>query len=902
MTNLRNQDIEHLWLVQPVESVERDVSSSLMDPDVHNAALLGVNASFIMTTNEGSMLSSRSSLRSLANVGRPSSRAYIESLNERIAALEHALKEKDPRSEAVAGIDQQRASDDPSTIPNMISLEVDATRAQTRDLDEHQEDAITDFDATDGHSPPSNLSMPGNETMVNKLLSTRGHLSFDQLSGRLRYFGPTTNCHVHSNLHAQNEQAQRQALEQQRRTQKVINTLPVDTHDYLMDCFWKYYNTVIHVVHRAAFEDGREHGGQFYSGYLHVCILALGFRKADKSRPDIMRISLPNRESTLHQAAKFMLDYEIEQPTGILMIAALLLLGDLECGVGRDNLGWLYAGMANRLCFDIGLHLDRSNSGVPQQEIEIGRMTLFACVIYDQYWALFLGRPTGLKSSDLETYNLTEKFVKLGKCLPAGSDKSTETQVYESLLDLMEIAGRITEIDASRLDDNVNPNHHVFVLMANLNRELEIWYTRLPKALQWTPENVQSAPFSFFLLHQQYHVTMILLHRPFAKYGDAQPPTFENTDDYIPQPNIHLSSMSRTICTQHAVRVARIFWQHRQRFNTKQIFVTGLQHAGTAAIALVAALASLKDSSSRDANMHYLETLAAALEDMTETYQPAEQMSAVLQAVIMELKATLHQPNPRKVVPARRESSIDDDLLRTGSSKRHQSFRATSPRGLPRNTTPHPHPNATPPLHETEATPMSTTTTHMHPQTGLDGFVIINPQTDTSNLDGAWRSLSNANTSALDYSMFASNRSLNMHSNTTISTSQNSAWMGAETPAMSPPPSSHTFIFQPSDYQDHRPPNQALGTHNHDLDFLSLLPSDRSGFDGFRGTDGKYPLSPAPTVVQTSAFTARSSTEGIKPPVLRNDSASSKAPGSAARTMADLQGLLDKMRGSSQPS
>ena len=50
-------------------------------------------------------------------------------------------------------------------------------------------------------------------------------------------------------------------------------------------------------------------------------------------------------------------------------------------GVLRANLG---AGMANRLCFDIGLHLDCQNDGLPEKEIQIRYMTLFACVIYDK--------------------------------------------------------------------------------------------------------------------------------------------------------------------------------------------------------------------------------------------------------------------------------------------------------------------------------------------------------------------------------------------------------------------------------------------------------------------------------------------------------------------------------------
>src|ERR1700750_3028265 len=101
--------------------------------------------------------------------------------------------------------------------------------------------------------------------------------------------------------------------------------------------------------------------------------------------------------------------------------------------------------MYSRIAFDIGLHLDTRLSGLPEREVEIRRMTLWACVIYDKYWALFLGRPTSMKSSDLEVYHLAKHFERLGTCLPAGPEKALETQIYEALLDLMELAGKITE-------------------------------------------------------------------------------------------------------------------------------------------------------------------------------------------------------------------------------------------------------------------------------------------------------------------------------------------------------------------------------------------------------------------------------------------------------------------------
>jgi hypothetical protein len=219
------------------------------------------------------------------------------------------------------------------------------------DPTEHNESPPNDADSA---GSPSMLPPPKKDGMVNRLLSTRGHLSFDQLSGRLRYFGPTTNCHVHSEFGNPMEAAHEQS-EQARRADKIIRSLPLETYDYLMELFWQCYNPVIHVLHQEAFNEDRDMGRtQFYSGFLHVCVLAMGFRFADKNRADVKKIALPQMESTLHREAKYMLDHELERPGGIPSVVALLLLGDLECGVGRDNLGWLYGGMAVRLAFDIG--------------------------------------------------------------------------------------------------------------------------------------------------------------------------------------------------------------------------------------------------------------------------------------------------------------------------------------------------------------------------------------------------------------------------------------------------------------------------------------------------------------------------------------------------------------------
>lgn len=713
---------------------------------------------------------------------RPVSKAYVTQLQERIQELEGALRDQqaqqqnneDSHHDLSAGDGSQQQQTDATdfalmTLPSPEqAFRHPSTPSESSSSKSPSDSSISQQNGTNKTSPT-----------VHKLLSTKGHLSFDQLAGRLRYFGPTTNCHIHSEITGQSEESRRQAKEQERRTQRVLSSLPESTHDYLMDLFWQYYNSVIHVIHRQAFEEGRDAGGvgPFYSGFLHICILATGYRFADKQRSDMVGISLSGRESTLHREAKYMLDYELERPGGIPSIAALLLLGDLEVGCGRDNVGWLYSGMAYRLCFDIGLHLDRSDSGISQKDIEIGRMTLWACVVYDRYWALFLGRPTALKPDDLEIYELSDQFGRLGTCQPAGEEKSIETQIYEALIELMELASKITEIMDKMSNKSGNPDRLACIRMSALDRELERFYARLPPSLQYTAENIQTAPFSFFLLYQQYYSTIILLHRQFARYDDIVDNGDEDGLRYRDTTS-HLSALSRATCTNAAGRIAQIYWQHRQRFDSRKIFVTGLQHAGNAATALVAAIASSNDRVANDKNMRYLECLTAALKDMSETYQPAERMASVLEVVLLELQDLHPEQRLSSTVPARRGSSADREQeplftpFKKGSSSRARAGAAP----LPTISQSMPFTGYEPlnSSHPVMPSPAPTSQVRLEKSIGYgptrDDFVVVDG--DQSNADGSWATFSGSDPFAMDVGMVAQATPAPFRS----------VWAGAETP------------------------------------------------------------------------------------------------------------------------
>ena len=113
-----------------------------------------------------------------------------------------------------------------------------------------------------------------------------------------------------------------------------------------MDLFWACHNSVIHLVHLEEFyQDQEDTKAEYYSLFLHLTMLAVGVRYADKTRPDIQRLFIPGSDrSTLHEKAITMAKDKLEKPGGISSIQAFQLLGALEYHNGMESTGWLYTG------------------------------------------------------------------------------------------------------------------------------------------------------------------------------------------------------------------------------------------------------------------------------------------------------------------------------------------------------------------------------------------------------------------------------------------------------------------------------------------------------------------------------------------------------------------------------
>ncbi|KAK1585214.1 fungal-specific transcription factor domain-containing protein [Colletotrichum navitas] len=524
------------------------------------------------------------------------------------------------------------------------------------------------------------LPETGVESVVQRLLSTNGTYSFDQLAGQLRFFGPTSNPRV-PQTEPTDDSVCREPPEQVRQAENVIRSLTGPTHDYLMNNFWTHYNSVLKVVHRETFESSREsQDPKFYSPFLHVSMLAMGFRFADPGREDTERVALGNRESSLHREAQRMLEVVLERSGGIPSVQALLLLSDLECGVGRDYTGWMYAGMAIRLAFDIGLHVDSRENGIDEHETDVRHTVMRACVVYDRYWALFLGRPTSIKNQDIG-FDLLSRGCSQKLASPRGRPGHPNTandaaEIYDYLVELMGLAGCILETgdkrqarDALQMGGGEGENN-AYTYAVDLHRRLQKWYIRLPEHLRWKPANIKHAPLGYFLLHQQYHVSMILLHRPWAMHTEngsddkstGPYSTPDSSSASIGPLNQHLNhppetksphvdmepgrtASSRRICDFHATSVAKIFWQHRQKFDGTKIVITAVQHAVTAAVTLIAAAAYHQNDSDRRKYLTHLDILKSAISDMGRAYEPAASMEALLKVVLKRLRSNIGSPS-----------------------------------------------------------------------------------------------------------------------------------------------------------------------------------------------------------------------------------------------------------------
>ncbi|KAK0391456.1 hypothetical protein NLU13_0957 [Sarocladium strictum] len=446
-------------------------------------------------------------------------------------------------------------------------------------------------------------------------------IRFDLASGRVRYFGSTTHMNVLTKVSASKGPARRQ--ESHWPIALILKDLSPTTHDYLMDLFWEFSNSVIRLVDREAFYRDQESGGlEYYSTFLHLAMLGTGFRYADKSRPDIQRLVLSeNVTSTIHEKTKALGRQEIERPGGIPSIQALQLLSGLEFCCGNDDTGWMFSGICFRMVYDAGLHIDHSCLGISPRDTQIRDMVLWASLTADRLWSLYLGRPTTLKLADISPNCLSYVFDPSDPSDPAVRQKPLVTRVYEALLQMMERVGQLCDLRGPRPTRSADS----CLQLAAIGQQLRDWYTELPRDLQWSDSPGPDMPLSYFLLHTQYHAALILIHRQFIHINET------NVADGL---DAHFKSICRATCASSAESIAVILEEYRARFELSQVYGTAVQHAGTAATAMMGEVVLQADPVERARLVRILSSLRITVGLMSKNYRGAGLMVSIIDRFI----------------------------------------------------------------------------------------------------------------------------------------------------------------------------------------------------------------------------------------------------------------------------
>jgi hypothetical protein len=320
---------------------------------------------------------------------------------------------------------------------------------------------------------------------------------YDKEKGRISYFSPATCYKSYLKDHMPVE-----SWHLDKASYHILADIPVDVDNYLMELFWNRYNNTLCVVDQQAFcRDQTSGGSTYYSGFLHLVCLAMGFRFANKDRQGMRQLALNDSCSVFQREAKYILDREIEDPRGLTIIQAMLVLSDVECASGRDDLAAMYISTCCRLAFDFGLNLDCSKLEL-SEEIKFRKDLLCSCIIYDQAWALYLGRPTNMKISDIASSCLRRRVSNVDRPISEqlSSDDDLRGQISDALLELSELNSKIQEIAQPRLTPGTIADENRLIEVAALDMKLKSWYTALPSRLTWTPENVKQAPRLFFMM------------------------------------------------------------------------------------------------------------------------------------------------------------------------------------------------------------------------------------------------------------------------------------------------------------------------------------------------------------------------------------------------------------------
>ena len=157
--------------------------------------------------------------------------------------------------------------------------------------------------------------------------------------------------------------------------------------------------------------------------------------------------------------------------------------------------------------------------------------------------------------------------------------------------------------------------------------ELLQWLNSLPKDLQWQSQGVANSEIC--ALHMQLLTTIILVHRPFAGYDVSTAGVSMPAKSFKPLAG-YTCAMSRQICTQNSIRVAKMLVAYQQKHDIRTIFSMGTYISLTAAMSLVSELSGTSPTSDHKEVKDALNICVKALRELGPCFPLARKHHSIV--------------------------------------------------------------------------------------------------------------------------------------------------------------------------------------------------------------------------------------------------------------------------------
>ncbi|KAI5235324.1 hypothetical protein E4T43_09354 [Aureobasidium subglaciale] len=469
-----------------------------------------------------------------------------------------------------------------------------------------------------------------NAELVNQLSARLGSLRLAP-DGKLRYFGTASNLHlIESQSKSSSENLMlrtpsRVNIQRLLEVADLSQTVDLQLEEHLLRLFFTWHNPSSYIVDEEVFYMARQ--SWFNTGVQNSYY------------NDVLKdaISMPQFFS---DRAKILLDSHLDSPC-VATAQALVILASYEETCQNVARGWLFGGMAMRVAFDLGLHID-STGYVAQGVLTVAeararQVAFWGCYISNLLWSFHLGRPFSLDDSE----------VTVAKPDPETLPSHPTWQPY-SIPSLQFVSGGMQQ-NASQLPD-ITPEifHHWIFLCQNIaavghalysytsiskpalqelceetTTELFHWKDTLPSHLQINPSDTETIKLPHLLmLHMEYHHLQIFLHRPWTS-SQLQPQPSQG-------PGVH---HARHICATSAIEIARLLRIYEIQYSFRFINVEIIRILSSAALILIFATVPLPHREVDVEKTGYLNTCFRALEDLGGRYESAKETRCTLLAI-----------------------------------------------------------------------------------------------------------------------------------------------------------------------------------------------------------------------------------------------------------------------------